>query len=1011
MITRRDFLKISVAGGALASLGNVAEAKHAVGAVLPDDRFCYESARRIPVLAEVDLVVAGGSTRAVAAAVAAARNGCRVFLIGYMPYFGDDICGTLFLERREEELLQTALARKLFFGKELPSPLHIKKVLEDELIDHNVQFLYSSYVTNMLVASDDGTVSGVVIVNRSGRQAIRCKAVIDATHDASLAKLMDVPCTPFLPGKKEFIYTVVGNTKRENLGIIRAEILPQPVVSEGKSYPVTRYTFRYELKENSYAALEDAEQWIRSLTWDADQVDSSDLLWYIPEQTIRSERAYEGDAVSLRQLPLEAFKPKGTVNLWVLGPYAEINRAVVARVMRPVPSLFLGELLGEQVATRIQELPMSHPVVVRQPKVNASNQGKVGEQLSPLRPLLQKEQVESPAGALPILGSYDVVVMGGGTAGASAGISAAKQGANTLVLEYLHGLGGLSTLGMIGVYWDGFRGGYTEQVDRGVLGMAPEGHPRQPHKEGHFPADWKMEWYRRQLLEAGGKLWFGVIGCGALSENGKVKGVVVATPFGRGIVLAKVVIDSTGSADIAIAAGAGFDYTGKNTLAVQGAGTGKWSPGDYYNNNDWLFVDDTDILDVSRAFVQAKSKLAGVYDLVKIPQTRERRRVIGDYTISVYDVINHRRYSDTISYHKSSFDTHGMIIDPFFLLNPPEKRHTIYDADVPLRSLLPKGLEGILITGLGASAHRDAMPVIRMQPCLQNQGYAVGYLAALSVQEGKMLRQVDIKRIQRHLVKIGNLPERVLKDKEFKGFSGSEMKKAAAEVTDHYKGLEVLLTDTDSCLRLLRKQMETEHRTDERILLASILCMLGDGHYASLLGDAIRQYVHWDTGWDYTGMGQFGSCLSRLDTLVMALGNSRDQAFVSVLLKKARILEPEDSFSHFRAISMAAESIGSRESIPVLAGMLSKPGVRHHSISSFAEARNCVVPDMNDTSTRNLALKELHLARALYLCGDLNRMGQSVLERYANGLQGHYARFAYEILDSKKKVIGDVEPT
>ncbi|MCQ5300147.1 hypothetical protein NE644_22370 [Blautia wexlerae] len=30
--------------------------------------------------------------------------------------------------------------------------------------------------------------------------------------------------------------------------------------------------------------------------------------------------------------------------------------------------------------------------------------------------------------------------MGGGTAGASAGISAAKQGANTLVFEYLHGL-------------------------------------------------------------------------------------------------------------------------------------------------------------------------------------------------------------------------------------------------------------------------------------------------------------------------------------------------------------------------------------------------------------------------------------------------------------------------------------------------------------------------------------------------------------------------------------------
>ena len=55
-----------------------------------------------------------------------------------------------------------------------------------------------------------------------------------------------------------------------------------------------------------------------------------------------------------------------------------------------------------------------------------------------------------------------------------------------------------------------------------------------------------------------------------------------------------------------------------------------------------------------------------------MPQTRERRRIIGEHIISVYDVINQRRYSDTISFHKSSFDTHGMIIDPYFILNPPK---------------------------------------------------------------------------------------------------------------------------------------------------------------------------------------------------------------------------------------------------------------------------------------------------------------------------------------------------
>lgn len=81
--------------------------------------------------------------------------------------------------------------------------------------------------------------------------------------------------------------------------------------------------------------------------------------------------------------------------------------------------------------------------------------------------------------------------------------------------------------------------------------------------------------------------------------------------------------------------------------------------------------------------------------------------------------------------------------------------------------------------------------------------------------------------------------------------------------------------------------------------------------------------------------------------------------------------------------------------------MLTAPGVRGHSIPFVCRSRSSAVPDLNDTSTRNLALKELHLARALYLCGDQDGIGEKVLRRYADGLQGHYARYANEILNSK----------
>ena len=56
MITRRDFLKVTAAGGALASLGSVTEAKAAMKSAVPDEGFCHEGARKIPVIAEVDLV-------------------------------------------------------------------------------------------------------------------------------------------------------------------------------------------------------------------------------------------------------------------------------------------------------------------------------------------------------------------------------------------------------------------------------------------------------------------------------------------------------------------------------------------------------------------------------------------------------------------------------------------------------------------------------------------------------------------------------------------------------------------------------------------------------------------------------------------------------------------------------------------------------------------------------------------------------------------------------------------
>lgn len=1001
MITRRDFFRITAATGALITVGNIVEAKDVIQPVLPENDYALEKAREIPIISTVDVVVVGGSSRAIAAAAAIAKSGRSVFLLAEMSYLGDDICGSFLFNKESDKSRFSVLAKTIFEEKDNPKPLHVKTVLETTLIENNIDFLYSSYVTNALVDSNN-KLAGLVIANRSGRQAIRCNAIVDATHSATVAHLFQAEFSNLELGEQEFTFTVVGNKVKASSDY-EANVLPFKFTANKKDHDITQCYFKLAMADNSYASLMAIEQKIRSAVWDCDQVDSSDLLWYIPQQSIVAKKEGKAEHFALgEKLDKELFQPKHIEQLWILGPCASLPRNFADELFsNPVLSINLGLQLGEEIASGLPATSPSEMVKTVSRPINGTDYGEIKEILNPLRPNRMKGMALSGTDALPILGRYDVVVLGGGTAGAPAGISAARQGAKTLVLEYLHGLGGLSTLGLIGRYWDGFRGGFTSKIDSGVRNMAPLDHPRQLKEwQEESLSDWKQEWYRQELLKAGGNAWYGILGCGALVEKGNVKGVVISTPFGRGVVLSKILIDSTGSADIAIAAGAAFEYTGKNSLAVQGAGLGKMSLGDFYNNNDWAFIDDSDILDVSRIFVQAKVKLKGQYDLVKIPQTRERRRVVGDYTISVYDVLNHRKYPDTISYHKSSFDTHGMITDPYFLLSPPLARHAIYEANVPLRSLLPKGLDGILTTGLGASAHRDAMPVIRMQSCLQNQGYAVGYLSAMCVKEDNTLRKMDIKKIQRHLVEIGNLPESVLTDKEFGGYSKKEMQQAVLNVADNYKDLEILLTDKKQCISLIKKQINRIEEEDQKVIYASILCILGNGEYAKILEEKIGKTQEWDKGWNYTGMGQFGMSSSSLDGLIIALGNAKQTSSLPVILDKAKMLKSDSYFSHIRAIAKATEAIHSEKAVPVLADLLSQPDVQGHDIANYKEAREKTVPGWEDTSVRNAALKELHIARALFTCGDKNTMAQAVLRKYGNGLQGHYARYANEILNS-----------
>ena len=90
---RRNFIKTTATGSALIVSSGLWAIDQPRGQVPGKIKYCFQSERDIPVVYKVDVVVVGGSTAGVAAAVKAAQSGASVFLAAQEPYLGEDICG------------------------------------------------------------------------------------------------------------------------------------------------------------------------------------------------------------------------------------------------------------------------------------------------------------------------------------------------------------------------------------------------------------------------------------------------------------------------------------------------------------------------------------------------------------------------------------------------------------------------------------------------------------------------------------------------------------------------------------------------------------------------------------------------------------------------------------------------------------------------------------------------------------------------------------------------------
>ena len=578
---------------------------------------------------------------------------------------------------------------------------------------------------------------------------------------------------------------------------------------------------------------------------------------------------------------------------------------------------------------------------------------------------------------------FDVAVAGGGVAGAPAAIAAARFGARTVVCEFLHQLGGMGTAGGIGQYWQGRVQGFTGEYDDAVRSIGAV-----VHSVG------KREAWRRMCRDAGATVLFGALACGVECDGGRVVSLKAATDYGLLEIRASAFVDATGNADVAAAAGAQTVFTEPGPISLQGAGLAPRPLGVGFVNSDFGYVDDSSAEDRSRFAVCGRLGAPAVWDVSSLIGARERRRIVGDVTISAEDVRRGRRYEDAIVQCRSNFDSHGPTACDLGLLSGPDAQR-FFDAAVPYKALLPLGVSGVIVPGLGMSAMRDAMPVLRMQPDVQNAGYAAGIAASMAVAAGGDFRKVDVRRLQRELVKKGNMDRDVL-DWEDVPVSDGMLRAAVDALVPEYRDVALLLAERDRALPFLRKAFADAANPQAQLVYAHVLGVLGCAAGSDALADWLEGRLKAEEP-VFRGKWAYARRFPYRESVMVALGRTRTHRAKKVLEKAAGKLSAQTPFFRFRAVCWALEQCGDGASAEILRTVAKRPGISGNAKSASASLRPLYgyTPKRHSMTDEEIsALRELDIATAVYrLSSD-----PSLLEPWLNDGRKVFSNYAKRIL-------------